>query len=406
MELLTLAWRNLWRNKRRTLITATSVFFAVWFALIMRAFQLGSYELMVNNIVHAYSGYFQLHATGYWKEQVLNNGFTYNKALFRKLDSLPGISGYTVRIESFALASSGLQTRGIMVNGINPDDENSLTSLKKKLVSGAYLNPSDSGALVSERLAGYLKIGIGDSLVIIGQGFHGAGAAGVFPVKGIVRFPSPDLDGRLVFLNLETARTLFSADSIVTSIAFNVTDPVAYPKIARELKKKVDPSVYEVMTWEEMMPDVVQQIRADSASGLIMLGILYMIVGFGIFGTMLMMLNERMREFGMMIAVGMQKRQLMKILVAETFLLGILGIITGIIAAVIPIYYYHVHPIPLTGELAESTIRMGFEPSMPTAWTPDFFIAQSLIVLLIVMVVMILPVMRVKRLNVINAIRR
>lgn len=406
MELLTLAWRNLWRNKRRTLITAASVFFAIWFALIMRAFQLGSYELMVNNIVHAYSGYFQLHAKGYWNEQVLNNSFQYNSSLSRKLDSLPEISGYTARLESFALASSGLQTRGVLVNGIHPEDENGLTSLKKKLVTGNYLKQADSGALVSERLAGYLKIGIGDTLVIIGQGYHGNSAAGIFPVRGIVRFPSPDLDARLVFLSLEAAQNLFSADGMVTSVAFNVKDPSGYSKIAKNLRMNTDPAVYEVMTWDEMMPDVVQQIRADSASGLIMLGILYMIVGFGIFGTMLMMLNERMREFGMMIAVGMQKRQLMRILVAETFLLGILGIITGVLAALPLIYYFYIHPIPLTGELAESTIRMGFEPSMPTAWTPDYFIAQSVIVLLIIMAVMLLPVMRVRRLNVINAIRR
>ncbi len=75
MEVIRIAWRNLWRNKRRTLITVASVFFAIWFALIMRSFQLGSYILMVNNIVHAYSGYFQVHATGYWNDQVLNNGF-------------------------------------------------------------------------------------------------------------------------------------------------------------------------------------------------------------------------------------------------------------------------------------------------------------------------------------------
>jgi len=405
MEVVRIAWRNLWRNKRRTLITAASVFFAIWFALIMRAFELGSYDLMVNNIVHAYSGYFQVHARGYWGDQVLNNGFTDTPELRKIIDSMPGKSGYVARLESFALASYGMQTKGVLVNGVDPEAENGLTSLRKKVVAGRYLTPGDSGALVSQRLAGYLKLGVGDTLVIIGQGYHGASAAGIFPVRGIVHFPSPDLDSRLVYLGLGASRNLFSADDMLTSIAFNVADPGLYKEVAGHLRKSLDPAEYEVMTWDQMMPDVVQQIRADSASGLIMLGILYMIVGFGIFGTMLMMLNERTREFGMMIAIGMQKGRLMLIMVTETLFLGLLGIVTGIIAAIPPIYYFYVYPILLTGSMAESTVKMGFEPLMPTAWRSSFFIAQSLVVLVIIMAVMLLPVMRIRRLNVINAIR-
>jgi len=406
MNVIRIAWRNLWRNKRRTLITAASVFFAIWFALIMRAFQLGSYDLMVNNIVHAYSGYFQVHSKGYWDDQILDNGFAFTPKIEEILDSTVGITGYASRLESFALASFSLQTRGVMVDGINPVKENSLTSLRKKLVTGRYLEPDDSGALLSQRLAIHLKIHVGDTLVIIGQGYHGASAAGIFPVRGILRFPSPDLDSRLVFLTLSAARNLFSADSLLTSIAFNVKEPAAYNQVAGKLRKCLNPDAYEVMTWDQMMPDIVQQIRADSASGLIMLGILYMIVGFGIFGTMLMMLNERTREFGMMIAIGMQKRQLMLIMVFEILLLGLLGIIAGIVAAIPPIYYFFVHPIPLTGTMAESTIRMGFEPLMPAAWKVSYFLAQSLIILVIILFVMLLPVMRIRKLKVMNAIRR
>jgi len=406
MEVIKIAWRNLWRNKRRTMITAASVFFAIWFALIMRAFQLGSYELMVNNIVHAYSGYFQLHAKGYWEDKVLNNGFITTGSLGQSLLNTEGIAGYAPRLESFALASYGMQTKGVMVNGVNPDAENGLTSLREKMVDGEYLKPDDSGALVSQRLARYLKVGIGDTLVIIGQGFHSTSAAGVFPVRGIVRFPSPDLDSRLVYLSLPAARMLFSADEMLTSIAFNVTEPDRYKEVARELDNKLDSASYEIMTWNEMMPEVVQQIKADSASGLIMLGILYMIVGFGIFGTMLMMLNERTREFGMMIAIGMQKNRLIVIMVTETLFLGLLGIISGVMAAIPPIYYFFIHPIPLTGNMAESTISMGFEPMMPTAWNASYFLAQSAVVLAIILLVMILPVMRIRKLNVINAIRR
>ncbi|MEI6455140.1 MAG: FtsX-like permease family protein [bacterium] len=406
MEIPRLAWRNLWRNKRRTLITAASVFFAVWFALLMRGFQLGSYDLMVYNIVHAYSGYFQLHAKGYWSDQLLNNAFEFTPEIEKQLSAEKGITVCAPRLESFALASFGLQTKGVMVNGIDPRAEDSLTSLRKKMVKGAFLTSGDQGALVSQRLAGYLKIGIGDSLVIIGQGFHGASAAGVFPVRGIIRFPSPDLDSRIIYLSLPAAQGLFTAEGMTTSVAFGVGEGFDYKKVAAGLKKMLDAEKYEVLTWEEMMPDVVQQIKADSASGMIMLGILYMIVGFGIFGTMLMMLNERVREFGMMIAIGMNKGRLTMILVTETLFLGLLGIIAGVLGAIPINWYFHVYPIPLTGEMARGTASMGFEPLMPTAWEPSYFIAQSLIVLAIILAVMLLPVSRIRRMKVIDALRR
>lgn len=405
MTIIRIAWRNLWRNKRRTLITVASVFFAIWFALIMRSFQLGSYDLMVNNIVHAFSGYFQIHSRGYWADQVLNNAFAFSPEIEKNLKKVEGVSGYTPRLESFALASFGAQTKGILVTGVDPDAEDGLTSLRKKLTRGRYLLNNDDGALVSERLASYLKIGIGDTLVIIGQGYQGNSAAGIFPVRGIVKFPSPDLDGRLVYLSLPAARNLFSAPDMLTSVAFNVKEPSTYVSVANEVRSGLDQDTYEVLTWDQMMPEVVQQIRADSGSGLIMLGILYMIVGFGVFGTMLMMLNERHREFGMMIAIGMQKGKLTLILITETLLFGLLGIVSGIVAAIPLIYYFYRYPIRLTGTMADSIIQMGFEPLMPTAWRASFFIAQSLVVLGIIIFVMFLPIMRIRKLNIINAIR-
>ena len=406
METIKIAWRNLWRNKRRTLITSASVFFAIFLALLMRAFQLGSYDLMVYNIVHAYSGYFQVHASGYWDDKIINNSFEFTPELQQAIAELPGVDGYASRLESFALGSFGMQTKGIMVNGIVPAEEELLTGLQKKLVKGNYLVPDDEGALVSQKLAKYLKITVGDTLVLIGQGFHGMSAAGIFPVRGIVHFPSPELDNRMVYLSLPTSQALFSAENRLTSLAFNVSDTKEYERVARHLKERLNTEEYEVMTWKEMMPDVVQQIQADNASGLIMLAILYMIVGFGIFGTILMMFSERTREFGMMIAIGMQKLKLIRIVVTELFMIGLLGVIAGIVAAIPLLYYFYLHPIPLTGEIAETTIQMGFEPIMPVAWESSYFIGQSLTVIIIMLVVMILPIVKLGRLTVINALRK
>jgi len=405
MEIVKIAWRNLWRNRRRTLITAASVFFALFLALVMRAFQLGSYDLMVSNIVHAYAGFFQVHAKGYWDDRIINNTFYITPELEKAITENPGISGYAPRLESFALGSYGTQTKGVMVTGIDPDQEDELTGLKKKLTGGTYLEQNDNGALVSGKLARYLKLGVGDALVLLVMGYHGLSAAGIFPVKGILHFPSPELDGRMVYLSLPQARQLFSADDLLSALAFNVEESADYVKIAHRIRETIDPETYEVMTWQEMMPEVVQQIESDNGSGLIMLAILYMIVGFGILGTILMMLNERNREFGMMNAVGMQKGKLAGIVSTEILMIAMLGVMSAIAAALPLIYYFYLNPIPLTGELAETTVQMGFEPVMPVAWEFSYFLAQSVTVLAIVLAILVLPAYKIWKLNVMNALR-
>ena len=405
MEELRLAWRNLWRNKRRTLITVASVFFALLLALLMRSFQLGSYELMTSNIVHSYSGYFQIHASNYWEDKVINNSFEMTPGIKSALNSDKRITNYALRLESFALASYGTRTKGVLVNGVIPTEENSLTSLGKKLVEGKFLTEKDQGVLIGKKLARYLKIRPGDTIVLIGQGYHGESAAGIFPVRGIVHLPSPELDNQIVYLSLTEAQSFFSANKLLTSISVNLSTPEENESIVKRMKHKLNPEKYEVMTWKEMMPEVVQQIQADNASGLIMLGILYMVVGFGIFGTVLMMLNERTHEFGMLIAIGMERIKLIQIVVSEMLFMGFMAIITGILVALPILYHFHQHPILLTGDLATSTVQMGYEPLMPAAWEVSFFLNQSIVIMLIIILVMIYPITKLSRFKLIDAIK-
>ena len=150
---------------------------------------------------------------------------------------------------------------------------------------------------------------------------------------------------------------------------------------------------------------MLQQIETDNVGGLIMLAILYMIITFGIFGTVLMMLAERWREFGVMVAVGMQKVRLGFVVIFEMILMGLLGIVAGIIASLPIVWYYNVNPIRLKGELAEMMESYGMEPVMPMALRSDLYINQSLIVIMLVIIALIYPVYTIFRINVIKALR-
>ncbi|TSA35962.1 MAG: ABC transporter permease [Porphyromonadaceae bacterium] len=401
---LNLAWRNIWRNKRRSLITISSILFAVFFSVVMRGFQLGSYKNMVDNVVQAYTGYIQVFDRKFQSDKIIENTILMDDRIISEIEKNKNVTMALPRLESFALASSGNQTKGVLVLGTDPDKDDQLTHLSRRLVQGTFLHNSDSAAIVSERLAKYLKVSIGDTLVLISQGFHGAGAAGKFLVKGILRFPSPDLDNKMVYLPLVQAQQFFSAENRVTSISLNLKNSNDLSRTVKKLQQKLG-TQYDVRSWDTILVELKQQIGSDSAGGLIMLGMLYLIIGFGVFGTVQMMTAERRREFGVVVAVGMQKRRLGTILALEMLIMGLIGIAAGILLSIPVVWWGHVHPITLTGKMAESIIQYGMEPIMPTAWEAGYVINQTLVAMLIVFAAVILPVWNVTRLRVTKALR-
>ena len=386
------------------MITIASILFAVFFSIVMRGFQLGSYRKMVDNVVQAYTGYIQIFDSNYQSDKVIENTILISDELVSEMEHTKNVTLALPRLESFALASSGNQTKGVLLVGTDPEKDDRLTHLSKKLVRGNYLSNGDSSAMVSERLAKFLKLDIGDTLVMISQGYHGAGAAGKYAVKGILRFPSPDLDNKLVYLTLGQAQSFFSAENRVTSVSINLADSKAQSETSAMLQKKLG-SQYDVRTWDKILVELVQQIESDNASGKIMLGLLYLIIGFGVFGTVQMMTNERRREFGVVVAVGMQKRRLGLILALEMFLMGILATLGGIAMSIPVVYLGYMHPIRLTGQMAESLINYGLEPVMPMAWETGYFVSQTLVAMLIILAAVILPVRNVTRLHVTKALR-
>ncbi|MFC2080632.1 ABC transporter permease [Bacteroidota bacterium] len=404
-EYLKLAWRNIWRNKRRTLITIASVFFALWLSLIMRSMQVGSYGHMAKGIVEAYTGSMQIHKNGYWNDPTLDNTFEYSSDLTNRITSIENVTAVIPRLESFALASTGEQTKGILVVGIDPVKELELTHPDKKLIEGRYFNESQEGVLVSSRLADFLSLSLNDTLTMLSSGYHGASAAGIYPVIGIVKMPNPELDRRIVFMSLPYAQDFYGAENMLSSLVINLDNSDHLQGTKKEITAMLSEEHYEIMDWKEMNPELVQQIQSDQAGGYIMLGMLYIIVGFGVLGTLIMMTTERRKEFGVMIAVGMQKKKLGVILSIEMLMMGLVGAASGIIGSLPVIGYLVKNPIRFTGEYAELFEIYGFEPIMPAVFDVTYFIGQSFIVILIFILAIIYPVNSVLRMNEIKALR-
>lgn len=403
-EYFKIAWRNLWRNRRRTFITVASVLFAVFLALLMRSMQLGTYGYMIESAVKNSTGYLQLHLKGYWDDKTIDNTLEYSPEMAQKIQSTENVSEVIPRLESFALISSGRQTKGVAVIGTIPGLEDRVSGLSKRVVAGRYLTDSTRGLLVAEGLANYLEVEVGDSLVLLGQGYHGVTAADELPVQGIIRFVQPDMNNQLVYVTLSQAQYFYSSPDRITSVSVMLKHPDDLNHVQQALNT-IDPENLEVMTWKEMLYELVQYIEGDNISGLFMLSILYLVVGFGILGTILMMTMERRKEFGIMVAVGMKRYKLSLIILIESIIIGIAGIISGVALSLPFILYFHQYPIKLTGDMAEAVLEYNMEPIMPFALEPNYFLYQSIVVMIITLVAVLYPVTVISRLKVVNAIK-
>jgi len=464
-----IAWRNLWRNKRRTLITVASVFFAVFFALLMRSLQLGSYDHMFRNVIESYTGYIQVQNQDFKDNSIVDNAFTYTKEIEHTLRQDKNVTDVVPRFESFALASSGALTKGVMVMGIDLEKEALLSNIKERLVKykltdqaidslkkstlperikskldlfkddgfasesilqvdlgitdkeagsvmtdikkvayfrNGYFTQGMEEALIGFRLAKYLNLEIGDTLVLIGQGYHGTTAAGKFKIAGIVKMPTPDIDNKIVYLPVRASQDLYNAPGMVTSLALCIQDnsDKKIDRMIKSLGKEVPPPL-RLLGWREMNELLINQMDADNKSGAIMIAILYMVIAFGIFGTVLMMTTERRREFGVLIAIGMQKSKLAMTISIEMIFIGLLGILSGIAIGLPAIIIGQYNPIRFSGEYAKIYESYGMEPIMPFMPIDYYFLWQSVIVAVIVGIAIIYPVRKIFKMKLVNSLK-
>lgn len=397
--ILKLAWRNLWRNKRRSFITIASILFAVLFVVFMRAFQLGSYEAMTRGVVNMYTGYAQIHLNGYWDDQTLDNVMPYRESFKDSLLKIDGVKSVIPRLEGFALSSYVDKTKGTLVIGANPEKEKEILKIEELLFDGEVISSTDNQIMVSEGLADYYKMSVNDTLVLLGQGYHGMSAAGKYAVKGIIKFRNPTLNQNTVIMSIPTAQWFFSTGNQVTSLILEKEEFTKVETLVADVSKKIDLNTFEVLDWKTMLPELVQSIEADNVGGVIMAFILYMIIFFGIFGTILMMTAERKYEFGILISIGMKRIKLGMVILYEIVFLGIIGVLSGYLLVYPLIIYFYINPVRFEGEFAKTFEDLGFEPIIPTSLDPAIPITHALIILIIALVLSIYPILKIQHLK-------
>ncbi len=402
--ILTLAWRNLWRNKRRTLITAGMIFIAVVLSITMQSVQKGIYDRNVDNIVRYSLGYIQVGAAGHNEDKTLETSLELSPELISLIKSTDGVADVLPRIENVGLVATDTMSKEALIMATDPVVEDKLTGLKKRVISGEYIQPDDKAVMIASGLAKRLKLEVNDTIIILSIGYHGNSANGKYPVKAILELGSPELNKRMVYLPLKMAQHLFYLDNNVSNLSILLNDKRKSEEIANSLQAKLGDE-YEALHWKALLPELSQMIEGDQASGNITFFILYLIIAFGVFGTVLMMLAERRREFGMVTAVGMKRYKLALVVVLENFIIAALGAAVGMLGAVPGVMALRNNPISLAGQMKDAYEKLGFEPVITADFYTSAFVGNAILVFIIACILSLYPFIKIITLKPIDYLR-
>ncbi len=387
------------------MITVSAIAFAVIVSVLLQSLNRGSYEMMIDRMVSFNTGYLQIQDFRYDDEASLDNAFFYDEELReRVLHADDRIRKILPRLQTFMLAANGASARGAMVFGIDPEKEDRFNDLKGYKTEGRFFELDEQAAVLSQGMADRLQLTVGDTLVLLGQGRFGMSASGLFKITGLMDHPIREMNNQAVYLPLNTAQEFLSAEDHLTALMIAPERERQTESVAAALRQALrHDDELVVFTWPELMPELLDLMEFDLAGPRLMTVILYVVIGFGFFGTILTMTMERIREFGVLLSVGMRRVRLAAVVFLETLFICLMGVITGVILSLGLIAL--IDPIRLSGRAAQAVIDMGFEPVLPLSYAPDQFYTQGIYVFLIAMLVFLFPLWKLFRLNIIEAAR-
>lgn len=404
--LLKLAWRNIWRNKRRSILTLLAIIFATLSAIAMRGIQLGTYEESIKHAVEQFSGYIQIQPKSYKKNPSLNKTVKLDHEIRSYFDNSQLVKGYAERIVADGLISYKDNSFGAAIFGIVPDQESKTTRIIERVNKGEFFESDTSNEIViGYKLLQNLNAEIGDEVVVLAQGYDGTLGNLKFKIVGTVKLGSYEFDAMAVFMGLKTSQELLMMYGKSSIAAISLTSLDNMPEVKSELQNYVDPENEVVLAWQEVMPELEQFISLDNISGIFFLFILVIIVAFGILNTLLMSVTERFNEFGVTLAIGMKQSKLVILILLETIFLSFVGVIIGDLIGFGINTYLTANPIMFEGELKSLYEEYGFLPIIKSSIEANIFITTSIGVVLISLLASIYPIIKTYKLEPLKGIR-
>lgn len=404
--LFSLAFRNLWRNRRRTLLTLSAM--VVSSALLILS--LGVFSGMIDDLLatttRLYHGHMVLAAPAYQDGRDLHAHLPAAVAGRPEFDAVPGILGRTPRLRAFGLLSRGSSSQPVELLGIDPLAEPTVTNLDRQLSAGRYLQPGDRRTVVlGATLARKLGVGVGGEVVVVTQAADGSIGNDLLTVVGIFASGDSRLDGRLVLAPLPWLQELLALPGQTHEVVFAVAEPMAAAAAAARLNALL-PADLRVRDWGELLPEMRDVIATYDVSRMIMVTILYFATGLGILNTCFMSVMERTREFGTLLAAGMRPWAIRRLVLLESLLLGLFGSAAGVAGGALLTWYMESHGIDLSATITPITYAGGtILPRLRAVFAAANFTVPALLLVAVALVAGFLPANRAARLDPVAALR-
>ena len=403
---LRLAWRNLWRQPRRTWLTAGAMIFSNMILVFLISLQLGTYQMMIENSLRSFTGHLQVQVEGYKDEQKIRQAVPDVVALAATLREGLALGTVAARGSAFALASSEERSYGIQVIGVQPEYEARVSTLPGLVKDGRYLDePTAAEIVIGAVLARNLRIERGAELTLLGSGLDGSFAAAVVTVVGIFDSGTPDMDRSIAEVPLAFFQDTFSMGSAGHSIVVAAPDLFQVSSLKRRAEALLpagEPLV--VYDWDDLLPGLKQAIQADFSSAWFMYSVLIVLVAFSVLNTQLMSVLERTKEFGIVLSLGLTPGRLGRLVLLETTLMGLIGLVLGVLAGGLLVLWFSVHGFTYPG-LEEMAVRFNLPAVIYPQVSVIGLLLGPMIVLMASVVASFYPAIRLRWLQPVEAMR-
>jgi ABC-type lipoprotein release transport system permease subunit len=401
-----LAWRNLWRHPRRTWLTVGAIMFSNMLLVFMISLQFGMYGLMIDNTLQAFTGHLQIQAPGYIDDQKMRQTVDDVVPLATKFRNHFDSDSIAARATAFALVSSEERSYGTAVIGVEPAFERNVSTLPGLVNQGRYLGAQDAAEIViGAALARNLRVALGDELTLIGSGRDGSFAAAVVNIVGVFESGLADFDRSITEIPLVFFQDVFYMDGsghhVVINLPLIEDVPVVKEQVEALLPTRQNLVVHD---WDALQPGLKQAIKADMSSAFFMYGILVILVAFSVLNTQLMSVLERTHEFGIVMSLGLTPGRLGRLVLLETAILGLLGLLFGALLGALVTYWFSVNGFSYPG-MEEMTAKF----HLPSRFYPQISVLSLLIGPVVVFIFTILaavyPALRLRKLHPVEAMR-
>lgn len=339
---LRLAWRNIWRQPRRTWLTIGAMVFSNALLVFMISIQFGMYDLMINNTLQAFTGHMQVQAPGYKDDSKIRQAVPDIDALASRLRESLGIETISARGAAFALASSDERSYGLQILGVDPAHEPLVSSIPGLVKKGRFLDDADAAEIViGKTLAKNLRVNLGDELTLLGSGRDGSFAAGVVTVTGIFDSGVQAMDRSIAEVPLAYFQDVFFMEGAGHQVVITTPSLADIEQVGLEVEMLLpDSPALVVHNWDALQPGLKQAIQADIGSAFFMYGVLVILVAFSVLNTQLMSVLERTHEFGIVMSLGLTPGRLGRLVVLETVMMGAIGMVLGaVIGGLITLWF-------------------------------------------------------------------